>query len=168
MEIAKQFGIEPTLLLAQIVNFLVILFVLNKFFYKPIVKTLEERKAKIAQSLQNADLIETKLQETEEKTSKAQQEAHEKAKIIIDEAKKEAQRISDEATEEARKTHQDAISTANAQIAAQKEEMKKSLEKETLGLVGEVVKKVLKRGLKTKEKQELTTLAASEIGKQIH
>jgi len=51
MEILKEFGIQPTLLLAQIVNFLIILFVLKKFFYKPIIKVLDARKKRIEVSL---------------------------------------------------------------------------------------------------------------------
>ena len=69
MEILKNFGIQPTLLLAQIVNFTIILFVLKKFFYKPITKVLEERKRRIEESLKNADEIEAKLQKTAEKTA---------------------------------------------------------------------------------------------------
>ena len=65
MEIIRNFGIQPVLLLAQIVNFLIILYLLQKFFYKPIVKLLEQRKKRIEESLKNADLIEEKLKKTQ-------------------------------------------------------------------------------------------------------
>ena len=58
MQIFESFGIQPTLLLAQIVNFLIILFLLQKFFYKPIFKMFEDRKKRIEESLKSADLIE--------------------------------------------------------------------------------------------------------------
>ena len=45
--------------------------------------------------------------------------------------------------------------------------MQKQLEKETLNLVVEVVKKVLNRTLKPKERQDLTTKAVGEIERQI-
>jgi F-type H+-transporting ATPase subunit b len=167
MEVLTNFGIQPTLLLAQIVNFLIIFFLLKKFFYGKITKALEDRKQKIAESLQNADLIEQKLQQTEQKMAAILQEARENAKTVISDAKGEAQRIIDESILEARKTQEDAIISAKTQIEAQKDEMRKSLEKETLVLVTEVVKKVLGRNLKQKEQQELTAQAVSEIGKQI-
>lgn len=168
MEFLQNFGIQPTLLLAQIVNFLIILFLLKKFFYGPIVKVLEDRKKRIGESLINADLIEEKLQKTERNSAQVLAEARENAKSIIAEAKKEAQRISDEAATEARKTQEAAVVSAQVQIETQREEMKKQLEKETVMLVAEVVKKVLGRSLKQKEQQELTARAVSEIGKQIH
>ena len=168
MEIAKQFGIEPVLLLAQIVNFLIILFVLKKFFYKPIVKVLEDRKKKIEESLKNADFIEEKLNKTEEKTAKALEEARKNAQLIIAEANKEAQRINKEAHEEARKTLEQTIERAKVQIENQKKEMQSQLEKETLTLVVDVVKRVLGKNLNTKEKQSLTSKAIGEIERQTH
>lgn len=45
----EQLGIEPQLLLAQLVNFLIILFVLSKLLYKPILGMIEKRKKEIAE-----------------------------------------------------------------------------------------------------------------------
>ena|SRR5579872_1763658 len=167
MQIAQQFGIEPILLLAQIVNFIIILAVLRKFFYAPIVKMLDDRKKKIEESLKNADAIESKLQQTEEQTQKTTQEAIKSAKQIIEDAKQEAQRISDRATEDARKTQEEMVTAAQAQIEMQKEEMKKQLEKDTLTLVAGVIKKVLGKNLKQKDQQDLTDKAMSEISNQL-
>jgi len=66
MEVFKNFGIQPTLLFGQIVNFVIILFLLRKFFYGKIVDMLELRRNKIEESLKNAQLIEENLQKTKE------------------------------------------------------------------------------------------------------
>ncbi|OGD87379.1 ATP synthase F0 subunit B [Candidatus Curtissbacteria bacterium RIFCSPHIGHO2_01_FULL_41_11] len=168
MEILTRFGIEPKLLLAQIVNFTIILFVLKRFFYKPITKVLDDRKKRIEESLKNADLIEEKLAQTEEKTTKLLEEASETAREMITSANKEAQRTTEEVLLEARKTQEELVADAKDQIEAQKKEMQKQLERETLILVTEVVKKVLARNLKQDEKKKLTRDALSEIGKHIH
>ena len=167
MEILKNFGIQPVLLLAQIINFLIILFLLKKFFYKPIVKALQDRKQKIEESLKNADLIEEKLAQTEEKSVKILEEARNNAKAIFTDAKKEAQNISDQANVQARETIEEALNQAKIQIEAQRKQMQKDLEEETLGFVAKVVKKVLGRNLKAGEKQSLTRDAAREITKEI-
>ena len=49
------FGIDWKLLLAQLVNFGVLLAALTWFLYKPVMKTLDERKAKIAQGVLDAE-----------------------------------------------------------------------------------------------------------------
>src|SRR3989338_4739963 len=133
MEIIRNFGIQPVLLLAQIVNFLIILYLLQKFFYKPIVKLLEQRKKRIEESLKNADLIEEKLKKTQEQSVQ-----------ILAEAQKQLEEI---------------LTQSQVQIEAQRKQMQKQLEKETLNLVVEVVRKVLERTLKPKERQDLTTKA---------
>lgn len=167
MAILNQFGIQPVLLAAQIVNFLIILFVLKRFFYKPIVKMLDDRRKRIEESLQNADLIEEKLQKTEEKTAEILEKARVQAQEIISEAKTAAQTIYDDATKESREAGEQILSLAKLEMAKEKENMKQELEKETMTLVAHVVQKVLGKTLKPDEKQSLTQKAVSEMSKTI-
>lgn len=167
MEIAKQFGIEPILLLAQIINFLVILFVLKKFFYKPIVKMLSDRKARIAESLQNADTIEEKLKATEEKSALILDASRKNAEDILSEAKAEAQRIADAAGLEAKEATEQGLKKALEQISSEREKMQKDLENQTMDLVAATVKKVLGRNLKDVERKSLTAKSIADISKNI-
>src|SRR3990172_435545 len=109
MEILNSFGIQPVLLLAQIVNFLIIIALLRKFFYAPITKALEDRKKKIEESLKNSDEIEARLQKTNEDTAKIVAEAQNNAQILITEAKNEAEKITEKATAEGRKITEEAL-----------------------------------------------------------
>src|SRR3989304_8800761 len=143
MEILRNFGIQPLLLAAQIVNFLIILFLLKKFFHKPIVKALDERKKRIEESLKNADLIEENLKETEEKSVQIIEESRKSAQELISLANNEAERIGNQTLDEAKKTIEEAKKGAIAQMEIQRGLMQKQLEKETLSLVAEVVRKVL-------------------------
>ena len=167
MEIIRNFGIQPVLLLAQIVNFLIILYLLQKFFYKPIVKLLEQRKKRIEESLKNADLIEEKLKKTQEQSVQILAEAQKNSQALIASAKGESEKIISQATLEARKQLEEILTQSQVQIEAQRIQMQKKLERETLNLVVEVVKKVLSRTLKPKERQDLTTKALSEIERQV-
>lgn len=168
MDFLKDFGVQPTLLFGQIINFLIILVLLRIFFYKPISKVLDQRRQKISQSLKNAEEIERKLAETEEKTSKLLEKAGEDAKEYLHQAKEEAQKISDAANVEAKKRIEDALIESKAQIENQKEEMKRQLEKETMILVSAVVKKLLGRTLKAEEKKQLTQKSFTEIAQKAH
>ncbi len=167
MEILKDFGVQPTLLFGQIVNFLIILFLLRKFFYGKILKILDDRKKTIEESLKNADLIEANLQKTKEQSAKIIEETQKNAQLLIEDAKKGAENISQKALVEAREIHKQSIKDTKIQIASERLLMQKQLEKETLTLVVGVVKKVLGRNLKDKEKQEITSGAIGEINKQL-
>ncbi len=89
MQILGQFGFEPILFFAQIVNFFVIFFILKKFLYKPMLKMLEERKQRIAEGLKNAEEAEKHLQETLIKEEQIVKKAQEEARKMIEEAKAE-------------------------------------------------------------------------------
>lgn len=90
MNFLSDFGLNPLLLAAQVVNFLLLLFILKRFLYKPILRVLEERRKKIAESLKNAEAIEKKLQETQEQSEKIIAKALQQAQKILDETKQTA------------------------------------------------------------------------------
>ncbi len=167
MEILHNFGIEPILLLAQIVNFLVILFLLKKFFFGPIVKILDDRKKRIEESLKNADLIEEKLQKTENDSIAILEKASKEAQALLTDAKAEAQRIADKASLDAKKTIEDAQVAIKEQILTEKEKLQKEVQSETMSLVADVVKKVLGRTMTKNEKAEMTKVAVREMSKQM-
>lgn len=165
MEILTNFGIQPILLLAQIVNFLIIFFLLKRFFYAPIVKMLNQRKKTIEESLKNAEEIEAKLTQTQEESARILEEAQNRAEKLIDDAQNQADTISQKASADARKTIEETLIQAKEQINAQKVQMQKDLESEMLTLVAEVVKKVLGRNLNAKEKASLTEKSISQLTK---
>lgn len=167
MDVTKQFGIEPTLLAAQIINFLIILFVLKKFFYKPITKMLDARRATIAESLKNAEEIEAKLQQTAEKSAKIIADSQQKAEQLLEDAKKGAESITSTAMDEAKKAQEEMMQKALEQVAAAKDTMKKEVEEETLALVVDVTQKVLGRTIKTSEKTELTKKAIAQMSGKV-
>ncbi len=60
-QLFEAFGIDGSLLLAQLVNFGVLFVALTWLLYKPVMKTLDERRAKIAQGVEDAELASQKL-----------------------------------------------------------------------------------------------------------
>ncbi len=112
-QILNEFGVKPLLLAAQVVNFLVLLWILKKLLYKPLIKVLDERKQKIAQSLKNAEEIEKRLvAETQKKEKRILAAAKERKKIIkqaeglaiqlIEEGKSKAESLAGQVLDEAR------------------------------------------------------------------
>src|SRR5688572_12301567 len=99
--VVRDFGIQPVLLAAQVVNFLILLLILKKFLYGPILKVLETRKKRIEESLKNASVIELRLQKTEEEKEKVLEKAALEARKILDEATKSANLVIEEAHKKA-------------------------------------------------------------------
>lgn len=154
-KILTDFGVQPILLLAQVVNFLVLLFILQKFLYKPILKVLEERKRKIEESLSNAEKIQAELDATEAKREKVVNDAIEEGKKIIAEATASANQIIVDAHTKA-KTDMDSMMNEGMQmIAGEREKMTNEVKSEVAGMIEMSLEKVLGKSLDAKSHQKL-------------
>lgn len=80
-------------IVAQIINFVILLFILQKLFYKPIVKAMEERQARIKEEVDKANI---KMQEADSIISKYEQKLADFKKnehTMLEQAKKEASTV---------------------------------------------------------------------------
>lgn len=167
MEFLKDFGFNPVLLIAQIINFLVILFVLKKFMYKPVLDVLKKREDQIKEGIKNSDEADKKLLNAEEKEKQILTKAQERAEKIVSEAKLEASEIKSSAEESARIESEKMLTQAKEAIAqeekAAEERLTKKigriaislLEKSLTGIFGEKEQKIiLKKATAVLEEQK--------------
>ena len=77
MDALRPLGIDPALLIAYAINFVILLILLRLFLYKPVLRMLNERKQKIQESLEQADKV---RQEAEVQQADFQQELEEARK----------------------------------------------------------------------------------------
>jgi F-type H+-transporting ATPase subunit b len=154
-ELVKTFHVELNLLLAQIVNFAIVLIVLYKFAYKPILKTLNDRTKKIEKGLKNSEEASKKLEEITEKEKdvlmKAKKQAQEIIKIAQDSATREAAAISVEAQSQNRKMLDD----AKIQLEREKGKIVSEVKSEIAGLVILAVEKIISEKLDSTKDKEL-------------
>jgi F-type H+-transporting ATPase subunit b len=162
-KILEQFGIQPLLLAAQIVNFLVLLFILNKLLYKPILKVLQDRKERIAESLKNADEIEKKLLKTEEDREKKLQLATEEAKGIISDATMSANQIIADAHTKAALDIEELVAKAHESMRQERVQMHQEINKKIADLVVAGLQTVTGKVLTSKDQQELVKKSVKEI-----
>lgn len=163
MEILNQFGINPLLLAAQVVNFLILLFILKKFLYGPILKVLEERRKRIEESLKNAESIEQKLAETNETIEKMVAKASTDAQKILDEAKKEIDLMKQEGKVQAEELSAQIIKRGEETVVTEMEKRQKEFMEGASTIVVAAVQKVIGKSLTKKEDLELVKKAIKDI-----
>ena len=123
MEIFKDFGVEPVLLLAQIVNFVILLYLLKRFLYQPILKVLEERKNKIATSLKQAEDIQKRFEESTTKQAEILDQARKESSALIQTAKEEAKILSDQMQSEAKKSIDETVKRTQQSLELENQKM---------------------------------------------
>ncbi len=162
-QIIKDFGIQPILLAAQVVNFLVLLYILKRFLYKPILKVLEQRKQTIAQSLENAQQIELKLKKTEEDREQALIKAAQEAKNILEGASKTASEIVQEAHIKAQKDIEELIIKNTEAMRLEREKLHQEIREELADLVVTAVQKVSGKVLTKKDQKEIIEKSIKDL-----
>ena len=66
MEIFQTFGINWVLVIGQIINFLIILYILKRYLYKPLFNVLKKRQELAKESVKNAENSEKALESAKE------------------------------------------------------------------------------------------------------
>lgn len=136
-------GIEPSLFIAQLVNFAIIMILLNWLLYKPILGMLEKRKKKIEEGLELTEKMRLEWGKMDEKKARLMEDARIDALKLIDEAKKHAKGEEHVILEETRKKSDDMIEKAKLEIAELKLSMEKQIRHEAVSLAVEMTKRIL-------------------------
>ena len=146
-------GLNLKLFIAQLINFAVILLVLWKWAYKPLLKILHKRQQKIEESVENAQKIETRLGQTEQEYQKKMADARHDAMVIINRAEEDAQEHAMEIRKKNEEEVKKLIKTAKAHIATEKENAKQEIRTHAAQLVAAATAKLLEQEV-DKEKSE--------------
>ncbi|MDR2200842.1 MAG: F0F1 ATP synthase subunit B [Puniceicoccales bacterium] len=147
------FGVHWSLLLIQALNFFSVVAILYFFAFKPVLKTMEERRAKIEGGLQYAEDMRVQLERCDgviqERLAHAKEEAHQ----IIEEAKQQSKIYADRQREEVEQLGEEMIRAAKESIREEKAKMLIDLRSEVKILVGDIAEKVLAKELSTEERR---------------
>lgn len=142
-DLLKQFGIQPVLLIAQIINFGILVFVLTKFLYKPIIRAIDARRSKIAHSLKQAEEIEKKRSEIQVQIERDLADARSQAEDIIAQAKKGADSKRNELLAQASREAESIVAKAKIQQEREREQMEAEIENRVGDLAVIVARKVI-------------------------
>jgi F-type H+-transporting ATPase subunit b len=142
-------------LLFQIINFGVLVFLLKRFMYKPIITIIKQRNKKIEDSIKAAEASLKEKAKLEQIKKKAIEEAEKEAVLIIDKAKKQAniegKDLIDHACEQAKVEVDKKFVTMTEKLA----EQEKNITLKITDLVIKATSKVLKGSLTDKEQKQI-------------
>jgi F-type H+-transporting ATPase subunit b len=134
-QLLSQLGIDWSLLLSQAVNFVLLLIVLRIFVYKPMLKLLHDRRARIEGGLAKADEAERRLHEVDVIGAGKIKEAEHEAINILKRTESEAKTLEEKLLAEAKRHEEEAVKGAALRLRSQEEESRQALAKEAAGLV---------------------------------
>lgn len=160
---AKAFGVDWPHLIAQIISFCIVAFLLHRFAYKPILQVLDERRQRIAEGLANAEKIKTELARTEAARQEVLNQANAQANKLIEEARVAAGRVLETESQKAIATAEQIIAKAREAAAADHARMINELRREIGQLVVKTTAKVTGKILTLDDQKRL----ADETNKEL-
>lgn len=142
------------LIIWTLLAFGITFFILAKYAWKPILKSLDQREKNITDSILSADMVRKEMSELKSENEALLAKAREERSAMMREAKETRDKILQEAKEQARKETGKIVADAQNVINQQKMAAITDLKNQVGNLVLEVSEKVLRRELNNKEEQE--------------
>jgi F-type H+-transporting ATPase subunit b len=152
---------EFGLMFWMLVTFLIVLFLLKKFAWGPILKMLKEREEQIEDSLSRAAKAKEEIKALQNTNEKMLQEARAERDTLLKEAREAKEAIINEAKNKAKEEADRMIAGAREQINTEKLAAITELKNQVAGLSIEIAEKIVRENLSSNEAQK--KLAANYV-----
>lgn len=151
-------------LLFAIINFLVLLAVLKKFLYKPLMNMIDQRELQVKNDLESAEKARNDAQKTKEEYTKQMEQAKQEAQQIIEKANKIGEESREALLKQAREEAARMTEKAQEMIRLEKEEALSQLRNEVASLVVLAAGKVIDKNIDQESHEKLIRDFIEEVG----
>jgi len=134
-EIISTFHLDWKIIIAQLVNFSIVVFVLWFFALKPLAKMMSQRTETIEKSLKDAEKIEERLKAIQKEREEQILTARKEAEVLISQAKDLAEKQKQDTVQKTGDEVAKTVALAKTQIASEKEKMLDEIKTEVVELI---------------------------------
>ena len=160
------FGVQGDLLVAQVINFCLVSYVLYRFAIKPVLKTVEERQKKISEGLQYAEEMKVQLAAAEQERLDLLKKAQEDAQSLFAKTKRESETYLQEQKHIAEQKVEQMLTQAQGTIESERRKMLAEAKTEVAGLVVATTERVLKDVLTDEVRTQLNKKASEVLASE--
>lgn len=150
-------------LIAQILNFLVLLAILAKFAYKPLLKAMDDRRNRIINDLDSAEQTRLDAEALKEQYAEQLAGARQEATEIVNKANQIAQNLHDELVEQARVEQEALLANAKERIEQEKQQALLDIRSEVIKLSTLIAGKIVNQKLNSANDQKLVADIADDV-----
>jgi len=140
-------GINLGYLISQIVNFALLFALLSVFLYKPVMRMLDERAARIRKGLEDSERAEKRLARIEADRDRRIQQAEREAREIVARAKEEARAQREEILAQARAEAEELLSRMRKEIEWERQHAVSKMREQIVDVVIAATARVIEQSL---------------------
>ena len=153
-------------LIAQILNFLILMVVLAKFAYKPLLKVLDERQKKIADNIESAEHAKIEAEQLKQEYQEQLSSARKEAQAIVEKAEKLAEEAKEAILQEARVESARILKKVQEEVARERMLALEQLKGEVVALSMAVAAKIIEKNIDTEANANLVSSFIEKLDAQ--
>lgn len=146
---------DPGLFIWTILTFLVLVGLLAKFAWRPLLEALERRQAAIAKSLEDAQLAKQELERLQVQSAEMMRQARVEAEAIVSRSRADAEALREELKQRSRAEAAAIVKNAEQQIQLETARAIQQIRHEAVDLSVTIASKILKRQLSKEDNAAL-------------
>ncbi len=151
----EDIGISVPTLVAQLINFGILLLLLYFVLYKPVIRMLNERSNRIKASMEQAEQIEQKMAETEERVREQLEAARREGQNILSQAGQMGEQAKEAARREARQEAEAIMARTRLEIDRERDEAIEGLRRQFADLAILAAEKVIAETIDKEKHRQL-------------
>ena len=159
---------DPGLFIWTIVTFLVLLALLAKFAWRPLLAALESRQEAIRKSLDDAQQAKQELERLHQESAQIIRQARVEAEAVIAQSRTDAGRLREEMREKAKAEADGIVKNAERQIQLETARAPQEIRREAVDLSVSIASKLLQRNISKEDNQKLIDEALKQVGGPRH
>ena len=161
--VAQQFGVYWPNLIAQLILFAIVYFVLKSFAFKPIIAMLEERRRRIEEGQLNAEKIKKQLAEAQTKYEEILAKANADSQKLLEEVRASGDRLAEQKRQEAITAAEQITLKAQEAMALERDKSMAEMKRELGRLVVDATSRVTGKVLSPEDHEKINEETAREI-----
>lgn len=154
---------DPGLFIWTILTFLILLFLLAKFAWNPLLAMLDKREETIRKSLDDAEKARLELEQLQKKSEEIIAQARSEAQTIVQEGKVIAERLKDDVLNKAKDKSDEIVANAQKIIQAEKDRAIGEIKAEAVDISINIASKLIAKNLSKEDNKQLIEDALNRI-----
>ena len=160
LEILGKIGFDWQIALANLINFLIIFFLLNKLVFKPLNRVMKERQSKIEKGMHAYEESKAILKEAEEKKQEEIREAERASHDILAAAQMRARTIVEDAQVRGKQEFERILTEAQHAVELERVQAERSFRQHAVDLVADGVGTFIRTEVSDADRQKITKMLA--------
>jgi F-type H+-transporting ATPase subunit b len=162
-KVAEQFGVNWANLIAQVLLFAIVYWVLKRFAFKPVIAMLEERRRRIEEGQLNAENIKKQLAAAQAKYEEILAKANAESQRLLEEVRASGDRLAEQKRQEAIAAAEQVTLKAQEAMALERDRVMSEMKRELGRLVVDTTTRVTGKVLTAEDHQRISEETAREV-----